>query len=110
MADQPHEESAPKLIAHATRWVDVDGYPYIIEVVFTDANGQQHSIIDKTPLFWFDNDEEPDLDTELPVPAYLDAVILRPNLADGRVRIAIDHRSINNDGYAEFTVKAQQLT
>ncbi|MQY06067.1 hypothetical protein [Actinomadura macrotermitis] len=110
MVDQSREETASLLIAEAVRWVDLNDFPYIVEVVFTDADGRQHSIIDKTPLFWFDDDEEPDLDTEFPIPAYLDAVVLEPDLPGDRVRIAIDHRSVNDDGYAEFTVAAHQLT
>jgi hypothetical protein len=98
------------LVAEATRWVDLDGFPYVVEVVFVDADGERHSIVDKTPLFWYDDDQEPDLDTRLPVPAYLDAVVLESDLPGDRVRIGIDHRSVNDEGYGEFVVSADQLT
>ncbi|MFG1998845.1 hypothetical protein ACGFNU_06815 [Spirillospora sp. NPDC048911] len=94
------------LVAEAIRWVDLDGYPFIVEVVFADADGKQHSIIDKTPLFWAD---EPEADAGFPIPVHLDAVVLERDLPGGRVRVAIDHRSVNDDGYGEFVVLAHQL-
>lgn len=107
MADDA-EPPVASLIAEAVRWVDRDYYPPIVEVVFTDADGEKHSIIDKTPLFW-DEGDEPDEDAEFPVPVYLYALLLERDLPGDRVRIAVDHRSVNDDGYAEFTVAAHQL-
>ncbi|KAB2350704.1 hypothetical protein [Actinomadura rudentiformis] len=100
---------AALLLAEAIRWVDRSGYPDVVEVVFEDADGRQHSIIDKTPLFW-DADDEPDPDAELPVPVYLDVVLLERDLPGGRVRVAIDHRSVNDEGYAEFIVPADLIS
>lgn len=108
MTDDPRP-SAALLVAEAIRWVDRSGYPDVVEVVFADADGEQHSIIDKTPLFW-DADDEPGPHAEFPVPVYLDAVLLERDLPGDRVRVAIDHRSVNDAGYAEFIVSAHQLT
>jgi len=107
MADAS-DETAALLVAEATRWVDLDGFPYVVEVVFADAEGDQHSIIDKTPLFW-DDEDVPELDAEFPVPVYLYAVVLERDLPGDRVRVGIDHRSVNDDGYGEFVVLAHQV-
>ncbi|MBG6086305.1 hypothetical protein [Actinomadura viridis] len=106
------DDSQPRaalLIAEATRWVDRSNYPWVVEVVFADADGGRHSIIDKAPLFW-DADDEPGPHAEFPVPVYLDAVLLEHGLPGDRVRVAIDHRSVNDAGYAEFIVSASQVT
>ncbi|MDG4857782.1 hypothetical protein P8605_06365 [Streptomyces sp. T-3] len=97
------------LNAAAERWVDTDGYPPICEVVFDDVEGVRHSIIDKTPLFYWDNEEEPGPEATFPIPAFLYVVILEPGGTGDQVRIGVDHRSVNNDGYAEFTVFTHQV-
>ncbi|MBO2451415.1 hypothetical protein J4573_30295 [Actinomadura barringtoniae] len=109
-ADAAEDDSWPtaQLVAEATRWVDRDHYPWVAEVVFTDAGGVRHSIIDKTPLFW-DDEDVPEADAEFPVPLYLYAVVLERDLPGDRIRVAIDHRSVNDEGYGEFIVEAHQV-
>ncbi|MFJ9406148.1 hypothetical protein [Streptomyces sp. NPDC101393] len=89
--------------------MDTSAYPSVVEVVFVDAEGVRHSIIDKTPLFW-DEDEEPEPNTDLPLAVRLDATLVESGLPGNRVRVAVDHRSVNDHGYAEFTVFAHQVT
>ncbi|MFG2135672.1 hypothetical protein [Streptomyces sp. NPDC048650] len=89
--------------------MDTSAYPSIVEVVFVDADGVRHSIIDKTLLFW-DADEEPEPNTEFPLAVRLDAMLVESGLPGNRVRVVVDHRSVSDDGYAEFTVFAHQVT
>ncbi|WP_327353809.1 hypothetical protein [Streptomyces sp. NBC_01304] len=97
------------LNAEAVRWVDTDGWPPVCEVVFDDVEGVRHSVIDKTPLFYWDDDEEPGLEVTFPIPVFLYAAILEPGGTGDQVRIGIDHRSVGDDGYAEFTVFTYQI-
>lgn len=75
---------------------------------FPGRRGARHSIIDKEPLFGFAR--EPNADTVLPAPVWLDCTVLGAGRPDGRIRVALQHRSVNDDGYAEFTVLAHQVT
>ncbi len=104
---EPDESPTALVHAAAVRWVDTSGFPYVVEVVFDDAEGVRHSIIDKTPLFW---DFDPELESEFPIAVLLDAMVVDSGLPGGRVRVGIDHRSVGDDGYAEFTVFAHQVT
>ncbi|HSA51825.1 MAG TPA: hypothetical protein VLH10_17150 [Yinghuangia sp.] len=95
------------LLAHALQWVDTDTFPWVVEVVFHDADGNQHTLIDKVPLFADMEDLHPGL--ALPVGVRLGCRVL--GAASGnRFRVAIDHRSVHDDGQAEFTVSPDQLT
>jgi hypothetical protein len=91
------------LRAYAARWVDTEIWPWFVEVCFATADGAVHSIIDKVPLFAFEN-EEPGRGTVLPAPVLLDCTILESLRSGDRMRVAIVHRSVSDSGYAEFTV------
>ncbi|MEV6786658.1 hypothetical protein [Streptomyces sp. NPDC051098] len=104
---EPAESPTALVHAEAVRWADASEYPYVAEVVFVDAEGVRHSIIDKTPLFW---DFDPELESEFPIAVLLQATVVESGLPGDRVRVCIVHRSVGDDGYAEFTVFAHQVT
>ena len=96
------------LQAKAVQWVDTENWPWVVEVEFTDADGQVHSIVDKVPLFTFE-DGEPGPATTLPVPVLLDCTVLSSDRSGTVRRISVAHRSVSEEGRAEFVVPSQAV-
>jgi hypothetical protein len=94
------------LQAQAVRWVDTEGWPWVVEVSYTDANGQPHSIVDKNPQFTYE-DDEPGPGTELPALVLLECTVVSQSTSGWQ--ICVGHRSVSDQGRAYFVVPPRAL-
>lgn len=101
----------PLLRLQIVRFVD-ESQPGWVAGVFTDAEGQEHTIIDKVPVI---ATSELWTDSQYPQPGFAACEVLQ-RLTDGRneavVRIDIDKpwRLTSTDGQSVFLVLASQLS
>ncbi|WP_369182971.1 hypothetical protein [Streptomyces sp. Y1] len=104
------------LWGEVVRWVD-DTQPGVVEVCFTDVDGERWSIIDKTAMFGTDQALGSDVwigpDSPFPFPAEIDCTVLT-GAGTGEeeivtVSIWLPHHLETTCGQREFRVRADQL-
>jgi len=99
-----------KLAIEIARFVD-DDFPGWVECQFADADGRQHTLVDKVPIF---SVEPLDADTRYPLPGFARCEVLEQwRDAGGRELARISTASPDGiesaDGLAEFVVLSSQL-
>jgi len=94
----------PRFPVQIVRFVDEEPQPGVVESQFRDAQGEVHSIIDKTPLFttadlWSDSD--------YPQPGFIECHVLERILGSGgnllRVSIEAYHFDLTEER-SEFVI------
>jgi hypothetical protein len=109
MDGEHYDLSMTELRVQIVRFVDEEPQPGIVESRFRDAQGKEHSIMDKVPLFtsadlWSDSD--------YPQPGYIECHVLEriPNAKGNLARITIGayHLELTDEG-SEFLVPEADL-
>lgn len=94
------------LAVQIVRFVD-DYQPGIVEVEFTDASGQLHRLIDKTPIF---TTETLSADSRYPQPGTVRCRLLRVCQDILTISTAEPFSIETGEGLAEFDVLPSQVT
>jgi hypothetical protein len=95
------------LRCRAVRWVS-DDFPGWVEVEFVDAFGRAHRIVDKWPIFGFDDEVGPT--TSYPIDGWIQCRVIGGERVDGRTVVRVRLMwSDTVDGAGEFLVEDRQV-
>lgn len=100
----------PAIVVQIIRFIDSD-QPGFVECDFVDANGSQHTLFDKVPIF---TAEDLDADSDYPRPGVADCQLLAQWTDEqgrqlARVTTALPFAIESRDGLSEFIILIEQL-
>lgn len=85
----------------ATRWVDEDTFPRVLEIRLTDVDGDAHYLIDKEPVFSA---------LAVTVPGRLDIACSIGRVDGDRVTVTLDHGVMTASSRSTFVVSGSLVT